>query len=167
MASRRAAPAALDSHGRCVLVIDDEPQVLHGVRHMLEGQGCEVLLAESARDALRVIALAEHAPEAIVSDYRLRDGLDGIDAIGAVRESLGREVPAVIITGDTSPERLKEVARTGLELLHKPLGSDELCRVLGRLLSESSNRAVGEASGQPRSAVPARAVSGALTGSSS
>ena len=167
--SRRTAPAALDSRGRCVLVIDDEPQVLHGVRHMLGGHGCQVLLAESARDALRVIALAECTPDVIISDYRLRDGLDGIDAIGAVRESLGCNVPAVVVTGDTSPERLKEVARTGLELLHKPLGSDELCRVLGRLLSDGPR---GDDAAAPRGSDTSSVVldgvpAAALTGPSS
>ena len=131
--TRREAPA-LDARGGCVLVIDDEQQVLQGMRHMLEGQGCEVLAAESARDALRVIALADRSPDVVLSDYRLRDGLNGVDAIEAVRESLERDVPAVIVTGDTSPERLKEARRTDLELLHKPVSSEELCRVLERLL---------------------------------
>ena len=132
----RSEPVALDARGGRVLVIDDEPQVLQSVRHVLEGQGCEVMLAESARDALRVLALAGTAPDVILSDYRLRDGLNGVDAIEAIRESLECDVPAVVITGDTSPERLKEVKRSGLALLHKPVTGDELCRVLQRLLPE-------------------------------
>jgi len=130
---RRVEAPALDSRGGCVLVIDDEPQVLQGMRHMLEGHGCEVLLAESARDALRAVALSGRVPDVVLSDYRLRDGMNGVDAIAFVRESLEREVPAIIVTGDTSPERLKEVKLTGLELLHKPVAIEELCRVLGRL----------------------------------
>ena len=136
VAPRHVEPPTLDSRGGCVLVIDDEPQVLQGMRHMLEGQGCEVLLAESARDALRVVALAERTPDVVISDYRLRDGMNGVDAIASVRESLERDVPAVVVTGDTSPERLKEVKLTGLELLHKPVAIEELCRVLERLLPD-------------------------------
>ena len=145
---RRPVPAALGSHGGRVLVIDDEPQVLQSVRHVLESHGCEVMLAESARDALRVMALADHAPDAILSDYRLRGDLSGIDAIAAIRESLELDVPAVIITGDTSPERLKEVKRTGLELLHKPVSSDELCRVLERLLPRVPAKATAAAAAE-------------------
>lgn len=133
--SRAAETVPLASEGDCVLVIDDESQVLQSMRHVLEAHGCEVLLAESARDALRVMALAARTPDAILSDYRLRDELNGVDAVAAIRESLGFDVPAVIVTGDTSPERLREVKGTGLELLHKPVASDELCRVLGRLLA--------------------------------
>jgi len=133
--SPAAAAAVLESSGDCVLVIDDETQVLQSMRHVLEAHGCDVLLAESARDAHRVMALAGRTPDAIVSDYRLRGDLNGVDAVEAIRESLELDIPAIIITGDTSPERLREVKGTGLELMHKPLASDELCRVLGRLLA--------------------------------
>ena len=140
---RRSEPIALAARGRCVLVIDDESQVLQSMRHVLEGFGCRTLLAESARDALRVMTLAERIPDLILSDYRLRGDLTGVDAIEAIRESLERDVPAVIITGDTSPERLKEVKLSGLELLHKPVATDELCRVLSRLLPASTERTDG------------------------
>ena len=147
MPSRAAETVALASKGDCVLLIDDESQVLQSMRHVLEAHGCEVLLAESARDALRVMALAGRTPDAILSDYRLRDELNGVDAVVAIRESLGFDVPAVIVTGDTSPERLREVKGTGLELLHKPVASDELCRVLGRLLA--GEPAAGEPAVEP------------------
>lgn len=134
--SRRTRQVTLDSNGSCVLVIDDETQVLQSMRHMLEGQGCKVLLAESARDALRIIALEGFQPDAIISDYRLRDELNGIDAIIAVRESVEHDVPAIVVTGDTSPERLREITRAGIAVLHKPVATDELCRVLEGILRQ-------------------------------
>lgn len=117
----------------CVLLIDDEQQVLQGTRHMLEGWGCEVMLAKSVRDALSVIALGKNTPDLVLSDYRLRDGNNGVDAVAAIRESLEYEVPAVVVTGDTSPERLKEVIKAGLLLLHKPVPPDELQQLLNHL----------------------------------
>lgn len=124
----------IEAVGRRVLVIDDEHQVLQSMRHMLEGWGCEVMLAESARDALKIIALSDETPEVIFSDYRLPDDHNGIDAVAAVRESLEMDLPAVIITGDTSPERLKEVSSTGLQVLHKPVSPEEVLRLLRELL---------------------------------
>ncbi|MFK7891827.1 MAG: ATP-binding protein [Granulosicoccus sp.] len=125
--------ATKSAEGRVVLVVDDEPQVLQSMRHMLEGWGCEVMLAESARDALKVIALSEETPEVILSDYRLRDNHNGVDAVAAIRESVDKQIPAIIITGDTSPERLKEVKKTGLQLMHKPVNPDELHETMQRL----------------------------------
>nr|MBX2881815.1 hybrid sensor histidine kinase/response regulator [Granulosicoccus sp.] len=127
--------ASKSAEGRVVLVVDDEPQVLQSMRHMLEGWGCEVMLAESARDALKVIALSDERPEVILSDYRLRDNDSGVDAVAAIRESLETRIPAIIITGDTSPERLKEVKRTGLQLMHKPVNPDELHDTMQRLFA--------------------------------
>lgn len=127
--------ASKSAEGRIVLVVDDEPQVLQSMRHMLEGWGCEVMLAESARDALKVIALSAEIPEVILSDYRLRDNDNGVDAVAAIRESLETRIPAIIITGDTSPERLKEVKKTGLQLMHKPVNPDELHETMQRLFA--------------------------------
>jgi len=124
----------MQAKGRRVLVIDDEVQVLQSMRHMLEGWGCKVMLAESARDALKIIALTDETPEVIMSDYRLGDEHNGVDAIVALRESINLDVPAVIITGDTSPERLKEVKESGLQVLHKPVSPDELHQVMHQLL---------------------------------
>jgi len=142
--------------GGRVLVIDDEVQVLQSMRHMLEGWGCEVMLAESARDALKIIALTDATPQVILSDFRLRDDLNGVDAIAAIRESVEKKLPAVIITGDTSPQRLKEVKESGFELLHKPVSPDELHKTLNKLLFnsamlDSDTTAGDEAQGHPGS----------------
>ncbi len=130
---------AMRATGRRVMVIDDEVQVLQSTRHMLEGWGCEVMLAESARDALKMIALTDEIPELIMSDYRLGGQHKGVDAIEAIRESVEFDVPAVIITGDNSPARLKEVKATGLQLLHKPVSPEELYRVMHELLPATSD----------------------------
>ncbi len=126
-------PSPLQAAGRQVLVIDDETQVLQSMRYTLESWGCEVMLAESARDALKVMALTDGSPDLIISDFRLRNHLNGVDAVEAIRESLERPVPAIIITGDTSPERLREVSGTGLHVMHKPVNPDELQSLMQQL----------------------------------
>lgn len=129
--------ATMEANGRCVLVVDDEVQVLQSMRHILEGWGCEVLLAESARDALKVIALTDVTPDIIISDYRLRGEHNGVDAVAAIRESVEFDIPAIIISGDTSPERLKQVKETGLRLLHKPVSPVELHQIMHDLMDSA------------------------------
>ena len=80
------------------------------LRYTLEQWGFEVWLAESARQALRTLSTEHVLPDLILSDYRLRGDDDGVDVIAAIREALASEVPALIITGDTTPEPLNEVA---------------------------------------------------------
>ncbi len=109
-----------------VMVIDDEEAVLAGMESMLGQWGCKVVLAESARDALRAIALEQVHPDIIISDYRLRNNCTGLDAVATVREALETDIPGIIVTGDNSPKRLKEVNDSGLYLLHKPVNPDEM-----------------------------------------
>jgi len=139
------AKFAKDRH---ILVIDDEPQVLQGMRYMLEAWGCKVMLAESARDALKIIALTNEVPELVVSDFRLKDGQNGIDAVAAIRESMDCLLPAIIISGDTSPERLKQVKETGLLFLHKPVSADNLYQHMHALLVQSLTKSEYDFSGK-------------------
>jgi two-component system, sensor histidine kinase len=47
------------------------------------------------------------------------------------REALGGEVPAVLLTGETSPERLAELRGLGLPVLTKPVAPARLRALLG------------------------------------
>lgn len=114
--------------GRRVLVIDDDPAVREGTLRLLEGWGCRCSGAESLGDALsRAI---DEEPDLILSDYRLRDRQTGAEVIAALRQALGRPVPALIVTGDTAPQRLREAASSGVPLLHKPVAPERLYRAL-------------------------------------
>jgi len=132
-----------------VLVIDDEPQVLQGMRHLLESHGCTVLIAESARDALQAIALDEREPSLILSDFRLRGSQNGLDAIEMLREALERAVPAAIITGDTSEQRLREITASGIAVLHKPVAATDLYALIDRLLPTEVH-SVKQSAAEPR-----------------
>ena len=107
-----------------VLVIDDDETVLAGMLHLLRGWGCECEVAESIEGAL-VLACA-HAPDLVISDYRLREQRTGLEAIAALRALLGDALPALLITGDTAPDRLREALASGIPLLHKPVSPEQL-----------------------------------------
>lgn len=109
-----------DIEGLRVLVIDDEAAVREGMQAVLQGWGCETVLAGSEEEALEKLESHE-APHAIISDYRLRDGKNGAHAIQRLRSQFGWEIPAIILTGDTDPERLREAQASGNALMHKPV----------------------------------------------
>ena len=60
-------------------------------------------------------------PDAILADYRLREGCTGVVAIQKVLDAFGEGIPAILVTGDTAPSRLKEAAASGYPILHKPV----------------------------------------------
>ena len=119
-----------------VMVIEDDFLVRMGLEAMLEGWGYAVLGAGSVEEAIRLL---EHgpAPDAIVTDYRLQAGTTGLDVIRAVHACLGGAIPATIVTGDTTPERLAEANRGGFRLLHKPVAPADLRQAMAGMLRES------------------------------
>ena len=110
-----------DLAGMVVLVIDDQAAVLEGMKALLGRWGCETILADSEEAAVVATAQAQRLPELIIADYRLRADRTGSQAIDRVRREFGESIPALIITGDTGPERLREAQASGHMLMHKPV----------------------------------------------
>ena len=115
-----------------LLVIDDDEAVLAGMAQLLSHWGCAVNIASSIERAL--VLAQDIAPDIVISDYRLRGQRTGAQAIHELRDLLGQPLPALIITGDTAPERLREAMNTGVPLLHKPLAPAALYQALVDLL---------------------------------
>ncbi len=115
-----------------LLVIDDDKIVREGMCHLLRDWGCECDAAENIEEAL---ALAKvQTPDLVISDYRLREQRTGVEAIAALRAQQGEALPALLVTGDTAPERLREATASGIPLLHKPVSPSQLYRKLVELL---------------------------------
>ena len=119
---------------RPVLVIDDEAEVRAAMALLLGGWGYGVLAVASAQDALDRL---NGPPQAIVADYRLRAGQTGAEAIAAVRAAWGPAIAALIVTGDTAPDRLREAAASGHPMLHKPASPARLRAFLRRAACDS------------------------------
>ena len=123
--------------GLTVLVIDDERSVRMGMRVLLEELGCRYLEASSIEEATREAIAAR--PDVILADMRLRNEETGIAAIASIVAAIGG-TPAVLISGDTAPDRLQEANRAGIKLLHKPVSLPTLQAELGRILEEKGPR---------------------------
>jgi signal transduction histidine kinase len=131
--SAEAAPSAANVFDLRVLVIDDDESVRTGMRQLLGAWGCECDAADSIEEA-QALARA-HPPGLVISDYRLRELRTGAEAIAALRAELGAALPALLITGDTAPQRLREARATGVPLLHKPVLPSELYRAMTFVLN--------------------------------
>jgi signal transduction histidine kinase/CheY-like chemotaxis protein len=128
-----SAPAAPDRlAGRLIVVIDDDPLALEGTGGLLRSWGCRVVTAQSEREALA--RLNGRAPDLIVSDFHLDDGRTGIDAIATLRTRLGAGIPAFLVSGDISQQRLREKGADVPHLLHKPVNPMALRAMISSLL---------------------------------
>jgi signal transduction histidine kinase/ActR/RegA family two-component response regulator len=124
--------------GRNIVVIEDDAAVRDGLVQLLGDWKCCVTAASSAAEAL---AALDAFPEAIIADYRLRDGETGVAAIAALRERLGAALPAVLVTGDTAPEIFSLAQELRLPLLTKPVRAARLRAALTSLLGEKTTGA--------------------------
>lgn len=111
--------------GAKVLVIDDEPSVRVGMRSLLESWGCRVAACSGLVEAERLLDDYALEVDVIVADFRLPQHENGIETVRRLRARLG-DVPALMVSGDTAPERLREARASGLPLLHKPVSADKL-----------------------------------------
>lgn len=140
-------PAGIDLVSGCsVLLLDDDPMVLDSTRRILQDMDCHVLTAGSTVEALRLLGGDAGAPDIIVSDYRLKDGETGIDAIRTLRRHLQDSddplpgLPGLIISGDTTPACMAEVLQAGFAMLQKPVAPLVLRQKINMLLADYSAR---------------------------
>jgi signal transduction histidine kinase len=115
-----------------ILLVDDDESVRQGMLDLLSSWGCECYAADSLDEALTHLRM--HQPDLIISDYRLREEHTGNDVIRILRAHCGIELPALIITGDTAPDRLADAHKSGLPLLSKPVTPKILYSTLASML---------------------------------
>jgi CheY-like chemotaxis protein len=134
--------ARLASSSQLIVLIDDDALACDGMGTLLRSWGYAV--ASHASDCEALVALAANGKMAdlIIADYRLADGKTGIAAIESLRSSLGMPIPAFLISGDTAPERLREVRALGYHLMHKPVSPMALRATLAQFLKHSQIAAV-------------------------
>lgn len=119
-------------HNLRVLVLDDDEFVRAAMLHVLRGWGCSCNAAGSITEALDLARISP--PDLLICDYRLREHRSGLEAIAALRALLGNALPALLITGDTAPDRLREAQFSGIPVMHKPVAPGQLYRELVTLL---------------------------------
>ena len=120
-----------------ILVVEDDPSVREMLALVLEDEGYRTSAVEDGRRAQELAARGAIRPDLIVADYNLPRGLNGLQVVASLRETLGREIPAIILTGDISTDTLREIARGGHLHLNKPVKARELIDLIRRCLAEA------------------------------
>jgi CheY-like chemotaxis protein len=98
----------------------------------LKRWGCEAFVSANVEGACALLTARGDPPDVLLSDYRLAHGADGIQAIQSLRARFG-PIPAALLTGDISGDRLLELKASGLRVLHKPVKAAALRNLLHAL----------------------------------
>ena len=119
----------------CLLVVDDDPDMLRLLSMRLTAAGYRVLAVTSAESALAQLALER--PALVLSDVQLpgKDGLALFDAVRAQHPSL----PVILLTAHgTIPDAVEATARGVFGYLTKPFDGKELLEKISQALAVSA-----------------------------
>jgi signal transduction histidine kinase len=122
-------PLALTLAGRLIVVVEDEPAVRAGLDVLLKGWGAQIESFDSVAASRAWAQASDPAvvkPDLLIVDYRLEDGLNGVDAIKALRSRFGNSIPAILVTGSTMTGHEKEAHEHDFHLLIKPVVPNKL-----------------------------------------
>jgi len=112
--------------GMLVFVIDDEAQIRESLGMMLKQWQCNVTICSGEQEALEAMQRMRRAPDVIITDFRLANEKTGVEAIQQLQKKAGKKIPALLLTGDTDPARVKEALDAGFPLLNKPVEAKRL-----------------------------------------
>lgn len=117
-----------------VLVVDDDPMILSAISTLMEDWNCPCIVAECIDEALDILQRSEFSPELILTDYRLGEGVTGIDAIESIRQHMGADIPALIMSGDTDSQLVRDIREKKYYLIQKPVKPLHLQKAMAKLL---------------------------------
>lgn len=119
-----------------IAIIENNSYVTAALACALSNVGHQVISASTPETIIPL--LHDRRPDFVVADYRLTGHATGFNAITSLRAIYGKNLPAVIITGDTDPALIRRMARKQISVMHKPIDLDAL---LARIEEESLSSA--------------------------
>jgi len=112
-----------------IILIEDDIKVANAWGLLLEAEGFRVALAASALEARAVAKHLDQAPQLIISDFHLLDGSTGVEAVAEIRKEFDSNIPAFIVSGDTSKVVQEARLIENSAIMNKPINTDHLLEV--------------------------------------
>jgi signal transduction histidine kinase/CheY-like chemotaxis protein len=119
--------------GRTAWLVEDNDTVRDALVLQLTQWRMRLQSFSCATDLQTHMLATQDWPELFISDARLPDG-NGLDLILEMRASSPMPIATLLVTGNTSPDQLARQERSGVTVLHKPFGSEELLQALSQEL---------------------------------
>jgi PAS domain S-box-containing protein len=129
--------------GEAVLIVDDEPEIISGMKALLESRNYRVLIAKNGMEALAVMKRNGAEISLIVTDIMMPE-MDGVEMIRALRKLYPR-LHVIASSGlggeQTGSPRAQELEALGVEtFLAKPYSVDILLKTLDSILKQGRAR---------------------------
>ncbi len=140
-ASGPAIPPPGAPSPRTVLVVDDEKNIRRTLQLVLEGEGYRVLGAETATQALAILASPEIPVDLAVLDVKLPD-ISGLDALAKIRgDEATRDLPIIVISGHATVNDAVQAIKLGAsDFFEKPLERERVLVSVRNVLDAAKAR---------------------------
>jgi len=127
-------PNALQSlQGKYIAVIEDNPVIVEAYRHTLSNKGAHVyVLSEYESELVVQLEGIDHI-DCILCDYRLSQTTGNL-LIEKIRENYNDEIPAIIVTADTTPSHIHLFAELNVQVLHKPISFHDITQAIEKTI---------------------------------
>ncbi|RST46314.1 hybrid sensor histidine kinase/response regulator [Variovorax sp. DXTD-1] len=138
----RAAVPALS--GR-ILLIDDDAEIRSAMTALMRSCAMEVQAVADESEAARALQQAGEQGQPfvlLICDYRLSEGADGLEVGLRLRQRFNIDIPLLLVTGETSPERLQRVRAAAVPVLFKPVDATTLLQTVTELTAARATPAV-------------------------
>ncbi len=128
--------------GAYLMLIEDDRDARRAIEELFAEWGAVFSSGASVAEALKDDESATRLVDAVVSDYRLPGGRDGIDSIIDLRRHLGLDVPAVIITGESDLASIRRRAPENVSVLQKPFSVADFARPIVEAVRAARRREI-------------------------
>lgn len=115
-----------DDASGLIILIEDDINVADAWGLLLETEGYRVAMAASAQEAKALLQHLDEQPVLLISDFHLLDGSTGVEAVSLIRKAYGCDIPAFIVTGDTSKIVKDSRLLENCTLMSKPVDTNRL-----------------------------------------
>jgi signal transduction histidine kinase/CheY-like chemotaxis protein len=119
--------------GKHIAIVEDNPIIVEAYRQTLASKGAYVqVLSEYANELDAQLETIDRI-DCILSDYRLAQTTGDL-VIQKLRDSYNEEIPAIIVTADTTPSHINLFANLNIQVLHKPISFHDVAAAIEKII---------------------------------
>jgi CheY-like chemotaxis protein/nitrogen-specific signal transduction histidine kinase len=120
--------------GKCIAIYEDDEAIVEAYRQTLAARGARVVVLSEQEQTFQMQLESINHIDCILSDYRLKL-TTGDKVIEKLRENYNHEIPAVIVTGDTSPDQIHVFSALNVKVLHKPVTFQKIVHTIEDMIA--------------------------------
>lgn len=120
--------------GKLILLVENDPNLAHAMKLMLENSGAHVVHTPTAEKALSLMEEIELVPDAMLFDQQLGAGMTGLDLCKTIRNSHGL-VPTFVMSASRDPNLEQMCEAMDVPFLRKPIDAEKLMHALNAACS--------------------------------